>query len=86
MNYQKDKQKFLKIYVSHPKYIPWLRSMVEKGIQIGNQDVFSETTYESNLLYTLRFMIDNDIGGMTWIRVEKGNWFIRNEKKKETHC
>ena len=34
----------------------------------------------------MRFMIDNDIGGMTWIKVKKGNWLIRQEWKKETHC
>lgn len=86
MNYQHEKQKFLKIYVSHPKYIPQLRSTVEKGIQIDGQDVLSETTYESNLLYNLRFMIDNEINGMTWIRVEKKNWLLRSEKRKETQC
>lgn len=48
--------------------------------------MLSEITYESNVLYPLRFMIDNEIGGMTWIRIEKGDWHIRPERKKETHC
>ena len=55
-------------------------------MQFDGKDILSETTYESNLLYPLRFMIDNEINGMTWIKVEKGNWKIRNQKTKETHC
>lgn len=46
----------------------------------------SETTFESNVLYSLRFMIDCEIGGMTWVKIEKGNWFIRSKDKKESHC
>lgn len=37
----------------------------------------SEITYESNMPYALRFMIDSEIGGMTWIKIEKGKWQIR---------
>ena len=44
------------------------------GIPFAGQDCLSETTYESNLPYALRFMIDCEIGGMTWIKVEKNNW------------
>ena len=32
MNFQQDKQKFLKIYVSHPRFVSQLRAVVEKGI------------------------------------------------------
>lgn len=89
MHYQKGKQTFLKIYVSHPKYVSQLRTTIE-GIARQNwgvwTDILSETTFESNLPYALRFMVDNDIGGMTWIRIEKGGWCIRHDRKKETHC
>ena len=36
--------------------------------------------------YALRFMIDNEIGGMTWVRIDKGNWKVRNRIQKETTC
>ena len=38
------------------------------------------------MLYSLRFMIDCEIGGMTWVKIEKGNWFIRPKEKKESVC
>jgi len=51
-----------------------LRSIIEKGVRFADKDVLSETTYERNMPYALRFMIDSEIGGMTWIKIEKGNW------------
>ena len=36
--------------------------------------------------YALRFMIDNEIGGMTWVKIEKQKWQIRPKTKKETLC
>ena len=86
MNYQSKKQRFLKIYVSHPKLVAPLKSLIERGVKIAGEDLLSETTFESNVPFPLRFMIDNDIGGMTWIRVEKGKWKIRHDKNKETRC
>jgi len=31
-------------------------------------------------------MIDNEIGGMTWVKINKKCWEIRPKEKKETHC
>ena len=28
-------------------------------------------------------MIDNEIGGMTWIKIQKGRWKVRNQREKE---
>ena len=80
MNYQEKPQNFLKIYVQHPKFVAQLRTLIEKGIRIvtsHSHDCLSEVTYESNVLYALRFMIDNEIGGMTWVKIEKKNWEMR---------
>jgi len=86
MNYQSKKQRFLKIHVSHPKFVAPLRTLIERGKKIAGKDLLSKTTFESNVPFPLRFMIDNEIGGMTWIRVEQGKWKMRDEKKKETRC
>ena len=72
--------------MSHPKFIPQLRTVVEKGLTIAERDCLSEISYESNMPYALRFMIDNEIGGMTWIKIEKGRWRIRHPREKETTC
>lgn len=36
--------------------------------------------------FALRFMIDNDFGGMSWVRVDAGNWTIRHASRKSSKC
>jgi len=80
MHYQEAPSRFLKIYVKNPKYVAQLRTHFERGVTFPGHncmECISETTYESNVLYALRFMIDNEIGGMTWVKVPKGKWQLR---------
>ena len=70
MNYQANIQKFLKIYCRHPNYVTKLRAFIESGVRLGTQDLLSQVTYESTMAYALRFMIDNDFGGMSWVRIQ----------------
>ena len=60
--------------------------VVEKGIYVGNKECLSGVTYETNMPYALRFMIDNELGGMSWVRIEAGNWKIRPLCNKSTKC
>ena len=41
-------------------------------------------TFESNLEYTLRFMIDSDVVGMNWIEVPAGKYKLWS--KPSSHC
>ena len=51
--------------------MPRLRVEIEKGMRIAGKDVLSTVTYESAMPYALRFMIDNEFGGMSWVRIGK---------------
>jgi DNA polymerase delta subunit 1 len=60
--------KYWKITTSVPGVINALRRIFEDevyvdGIQLPRQ------TYESNIPYVLRFMIDTDIVGMGWMKI-----------------
>lgn len=48
------------------------------------KNCFYNTTYESNMPYALRFMIDNAMGGMSWLRIPKGTYHIRSNQDKVT--
>ena len=50
------------------------------------QSVFSEVTYESNVPFGLRYMIDNDMSGMSWINVEQNHYKVRNVYDKVSNC
>jgi len=43
----------------------------------GDHEAFGRVTYESNMPFALRFMIDNDIGGMQWIQIPAEKYMLR---------
>lgn len=55
-----SKSPFIKVTVNEPKTIAKARAKFETGLTVPGYDkpVIAETTYESNLAYLLRFMID----------------------------
>ena len=56
--------------------------MVEKGLAYNN-DQFWNTTYESSMPQALRFMVDNNIVGMSWITLKAGTYHIRPRAQKK---
>lgn len=51
-------QNFMKVSVAIPNMVATARRMLEKGIQVGHHGFKSFITYESNMAYVLRYMID----------------------------
>ena len=55
--------------------------MIEKTFPYQNA-LFRGPTFESNMPYALRFMIDQDIAGMSWIELPENTYKIRNLHEK----
>ncbi|CAO3647176.1 unnamed protein product [Cunninghamella blakesleeana] len=72
------KSPFIKITVSDPRSIFKLRAKVEQGVTIPGYEhvIRNDTTYESNLAYLLRFMIDCKVTGSNWIELPPGTYTI----------
>ena len=83
MHYSDKIAKFIKVSTMLPKHVSMLRSHIEKGINF-NQSTFWTTTFESNLPHSLRFMIDNEMVGMSWVDVLKGTYMVRPRSHKKT--
>ncbi|KAB1210534.1 DNA polymerase delta catalytic subunit [Morella rubra] len=66
---QQPSHPFLKIVVALPTMVTSCRGILDRGIQIDGFGVKSFMTYESNVLFALRFMIDSNIVGGNWIEV-----------------
>ncbi|KAJ8296854.1 DNA polymerase delta catalytic subunit [Rhodotorula toruloides] len=67
---------FIKITVMDTKQYPKVRNAFERG-EVQYKDFFDGTalmTYESNIAYTLRFMIDHHIVGMNWLELKPGTY------------
>jgi len=43
-------------------------------------------TYESNILFTLRFMIDAKLVGMNWVEMPAGKYTLRQKKEEKDSC
>ena len=66
---------FFKLTMPSPKLIPTLRNIIERD---------EITTYESNIPYVLRFMIDRSISGCNWIECPAGEYQMA--RQKESTC
>ncbi|KAJ4960448.1 hypothetical protein NE237_020358 [Protea cynaroides] len=71
---QQQSHPFLKIVVALPTMVPSCRGILDRGIQIDGLGMKSFMTYESNVLFALRFMIDCNIVGGNWIEVPVGKY------------
>jgi DNA polymerase elongation subunit (family B) len=83
MHYSERNTKFIKVFMQLYKQVTHLRMHVEKGIAF-NGSTFWTTTYESNLPNSLRFMIDNQMVGMSWVDIKAGTYGIRSKGQKKT--
>jgi DNA polymerase elongation subunit (family B) len=43
-------------------------------------------TYESNILFTLRFMIDAKLVGMNWVEIPAGKYTLRQMHEQDSCC
>eukprot|EP01100_Stratorugosa_tubuloviscum_P014987 TRINITY_DN834_c0_g1_i1.p1 TRINITY_DN834_c0_g1~~TRINITY_DN834_c0_g1_i1.p1 ORF type:complete len:904 (-),score=332.36 TRINITY_DN834_c0_g1_i1:166-2877(-) len=83
MNYQGNKKyKFLRITLAAPKLVPPCRSICESGFEIPGYGYRSYLTFESNILFALRFMIDTNMVGANWLEFPPGSYKIINENNK----
>jgi len=78
LNYQFNNiEDFLKITVALPNLVPKAKKILEDGL--GQYGSFYPT-YESNLLFILRFMIDCKVVGGNWLEAPAGKYKIRDGK------
>ncbi|XVF34040.1 hypothetical protein REPUB_Repub18cG0022900 [Reevesia pubescens] len=85
MYYQQQKsQPFLKIVVALPTMVTSCRGILDRGIQIDGLGVKGFMTYESNILFALRFMIDCNIVGGNWIEIPAGKH--KKTAKNMSYC
>ena len=64
---------------------PYLPTRVFERGQCSYQELFGAAvpTFESNIAYTLRFMIDTKVVGMNWIEVPAGNYTLVHAKRSK---
>lgn len=85
--YQFDRAiKLWKVYLSMPSYVPKARTLLESGVTLPGCEFRSYQTYESNVPFILRFMIDQDIQGCNWLEAPRGTYAVRGAVHKTSLC
>lgn len=74
MNWQgTDHLPFFKVTVAVPGVIATCRSIIERGFTLKNGNQFpAGTSYETNIPFVLRFMVDQQIVGGGWVKLDSG--------------
>jgi DNA polymerase delta subunit 1 len=79
---------FLRIVMTMPFQIAAARRLLESGLNIGGDlgNYSCQHSFESNLAYTLRFMIDTGIVGGNWITLPRGSYTKRATLAATSTC
>ncbi|KAJ3307302.1 DNA-directed DNA polymerase delta [Kappamyces sp. JEL0829] len=79
------KSAFLKVVVRTQNMISACKRIYKEGFQVpGLGTVSCYQTFESNIPFTLRYMIDAKIQGMSWVELPKGSYRPRQAGRVST--
>ena len=69
---------FLRVALATPNLVAPARGIMESGLSLGTDGMGSRAflTYESNVLYALRFMVDKGVVGGCWVTLPKGKYCL----------
>ena len=69
---------FLRVALATPNLVAPARGIMESGLSLGSDGMGSRAflTYESNVLYALRFMVDKGVVGGCWVTLPKGKYCL----------
>ena len=70
---------FLQVFVAMPTMVPTLKRILEDdGVEMPGNGTVTCPTFESNVPFVLRYMIDADINGSNWLELPAGAYMRRS--------
>lgn len=69
-----------------PSLVPSLKRLFDEGVHISGCGVARCQTYESNVPFVLRFMIDCNISGADWVEFPSSTYKIRTRAEMVSRC
>ena len=78
----------MKVYTALPTLVPQIRRLIMEGVKLKPHDInaYKSETYESNIAFILRYMIDRNIVGAGWCNIDAGKYRIVPEHQKSSNC
>lgn len=80
------KSKYLQVMMSLPNLVPKARSILQNGFHCPGFSEKNYMTYESNVPFVLRYMVDNNIVGSNWLTIPKDRFRSRVEQSRQSRC
>ena len=78
-------KEFFKISLTTPKDVASLRIAIENGVSVGGHKI-GGVTYESNLPFALRYMVDMGITGMCWVELPAHQYKLLDQRRRRSNC
>ncbi|XP_071768025.1 DNA polymerase delta catalytic subunit [Centroberyx gerrardi] len=75
---------FLRITMAMPRLIAPAKRLLEQGFKFGPFPIQSYPSYEANIDFEIRFMVDSDVVGCCWIELPKSKYRVREERRGDT--
>ncbi|KAK2170976.1 hypothetical protein NP493_1118g00000 [Ridgeia piscesae] len=73
------KMPFLKITMALPRLIAPARRLLEQGFQFEGYPLHGYQSYESNIDFEIRFMVDSGMVGCSWLELPSGKYQLRRQ-------
>ncbi|XP_069461450.1 DNA polymerase delta catalytic subunit isoform X2 [Ambystoma mexicanum] len=70
---------FLKITMALQRLIAPAKRLLELGLRVGPFPMHCYQSYEANIDFEIRFMVDSDVVGCNWIELPAGKYRLREE-------
>ncbi|KAJ9587970.1 hypothetical protein L9F63_018599 [Diploptera punctata] len=87
MGYSGDKNvNFIKITVALPRLIAAAKRLLERDTIYPPAGSHNFQAYESNIDFDIRFMVDTEIVGCSWVELPPGQWSMRNSSQHTSRC
>ncbi|KAJ8251044.1 hypothetical protein GJAV_G00216620 [Gymnothorax javanicus] len=71
---------FLRITVARPRLVAPAKRILEKGFAFGSFRTQNYATFEANIDFEIRFMVDSEMVGCCWIELPAGRYRAREER------
>ncbi|KAG5854660.1 DNA polymerase delta catalytic subunit-like [Anguilla anguilla] len=71
---------FLRITMATPRLIAPAKRLLEQGFKFGPFPTQSYASFEANIDFEIRFMVDSDVVGCCWIELPAGKYRVREDK------
>ena len=70
-----------------PSLVPGLKRLFDDGVHVsGSGSVYRGQSYESNVPFILRFMIDSEISGADWVELPASTYAVRESTMQASRC